>query len=179
MTIHGKLVAPGPSQNRGTSMYRRGHGKLVAPINSRNDGAAVHRVSHGKLVALPALRNGGATVYRGNHGKLVAPRRPPIRWISRWKGRVIHGTLVAGTTVSWSRHSRDSAASATVSWSPKPIYNTYILTSYSLSGIFCGYVGSPDYGNRQQLPRRNRGSEDCIQGKKNSSPPVSAWPAFP
>ena len=56
-----------------------------------------------------------------SHGNLVAPPRACRLWISGRTGQVIHGNLVAGPTVSWSRPSRKPAGPATVTWSHKPI----------------------------------------------------------
>lgn len=54
---------------------------------------------------------------------------PASDWlrITSRRGKVIHGKLVAGSTVSWSRPRRETAVLTTVSWSHKPIYNTYIF----------------------------------------------------
>ena len=69
------------------------------------------------------------------YGKLVAARMYPTMGITGGIRKVIHGKLVAAPTVSWSRPRRKTAGPVTVSWSPKPIYNTYIFLTCSLSSL--------------------------------------------
>ena len=73
----------------------------------------------------------GLQTQQEGHGKLVAPPGRPPLWISGGTRKVIHGKLVAVPTVSWSRPRRKTADRATVSWSLKPIYNTYIFLTCS------------------------------------------------
>lgn len=50
-------------------------------------------------------------------------------WTTGGTGEVIHGSLVAGATVTWSHPRRKTADHATATWSLKPIYKyLYLLT---------------------------------------------------
>jgi hypothetical protein len=47
-------------------------------------------------------------------------------WITWKTDEVIHSNLVAAATVTYSRRPTKTADQATVTWSHKPIYNSYI-----------------------------------------------------
>jgi hypothetical protein len=67
----------------------------------------------------------------------------------RGKHEVIHGKLVAASTVSWSRFPRKTAGPATVSWSLKPIVIktfTYLPVVYAIASV--------DMFENQTLSRR-------------------------
>jgi hypothetical protein len=89
--------------------------------------------SHGKLVAAQSHSDLGVLggMFKVIHGKLVALASPHDLGVTDGMREVIHGRLVAAPTVSWSRPRRKTAGHATVSWSHKPIYNTYIFLTCS------------------------------------------------
>src|SRR6185437_11294548 len=85
--------------------------------------------------------------------------------------RVIHGNLVAAAAGTWSRGRRQSAASATVTWSPKPIEEDLYFFLPVVAAAFLG-ISSPA-AIRCSAPRHSEGEG----GDQHTNPSPRPWEA--